>query len=127
MSPSAGSSYTPRNLSSFCKVYKFCPREFILHRSASVSQHKRTRQLLDLARLEARVSAEDLMEVVVLVSRLEQHTRSLYTRMLTMRERSWAGLRQGCTDRMEELADVFGGKQKLSRSTIHFHFVKLES
>ena len=37
-------------------------------------------------------------------------------RMLAMRERAWASLRQGCTDRMEELADVFGGKQKLSRS-----------
>ena len=36
--------------------------------------------------------------------------------MLAMRERAWASLRQGCTDRMEELADVFGGKQKLSRS-----------
>ena len=35
--------------------------------------------------------------------------------MLAMRERAWASLRQGCTDRMEELADVFGGKQKLSR------------
>ena len=37
--------------------------------------------------------------------------------MLAMRERAWASLRQGCTDRMEELADVFGGKQKLSRSS----------
>ena len=36
-------------------------------------------------------------------------------RMLAMRERAWASLRQGCTDRLEELADVFGGKQKLSR------------
>ena len=36
-------------------------------------------------------------------------------RMLAMRDKTWAKLRQGCTDRMEELADVFGGKQKLSR------------
>jgi len=35
--------------------------------------------------------------------------------MLAMRDKAWAKLRQGCTDRMEELADVFGGKQKLSR------------
>ena len=48
--------------------------------SASVSQHKRTRQLLELARQEARVTSEDLMELLVLVSRLEQLTRSLYTR-----------------------------------------------
>ena len=32
-----------------------------------------------------------------------------------MRDKAWASLRQGCTERMEELADVFGGKQKLSR------------
>ena len=48
--------------------------------SASVSQHKRTRQLLELVRQEARVTQEDLMELLVLVSRLEQLTRSLYTR-----------------------------------------------
>ena len=48
--------------------------------SASVSQHKRTRQLHELARQEARVTSEDLMELLVLVSRLEQLTRSLYTR-----------------------------------------------
>ena len=45
-----------------------------------MSQHKRTRQLLELARQEARVTSEDLMELLVLVSRLEQLTRSLYTR-----------------------------------------------
>ena len=51
--------------------------------------------------------------------------------MLAMRERAWASLRQGCTDRMEELADVFGGKQKLSRCcwcikliVLYFHDVK---
>ena len=48
--------------------------------------------------------------------------------MLAMRDRAWAQLRQGCTDRMEELADVFGGKQKLSRcrhccvKTLYIHF-----
>ena len=41
-----------------------------------------------------------------------------------MRERAWASLRQGCTDRMEELADVFGGKQKLSRYNC---FIKVDS
>ena len=48
--------------------------------SASVSQHKRTRQLVELVRQEARVTHEDMMELLVLVSRLEQLTRSLYTR-----------------------------------------------
>ena len=39
-----------------------------------------TQSLGCLARQEARVTSEDLMELLVLVSRLEQLTRSLYTR-----------------------------------------------
>ena len=83
--------------------------------SATVSQHKRSRQLLETVRLEARVTSEDVLGLIVMVSRLEQHTRQLYSRMLSEREKSWSKLRQGCVERMEELAEVFGGKQKLSR------------
>ena len=47
----------------------------------SVSLHKRTRQLLEMARQEAKVSTEDVLSLVVLVSRLEQHTRLSYIRV----------------------------------------------
>ena len=50
--------------------------------SAGVAQHKRTRQLLDLARQEAKVASEDVLSLIVQVSRLEQHTKQLYTRSL---------------------------------------------
>ena len=93
-------------------------RWLVLHTtqlSPGVTHHKKSRQLLELARLEAKVTTEDVLGLIVLVSRLEQHTRNLYTRMLADRARTWTVLRQGCVDRMEELADVFGGKQKLSR------------
>ena len=93
-------------------------RWLVLHTtqlSHGVTQHKKSRQLLELARMEAKVTTEDVLGLIVLVSRLEQHTRNLYTRMLADRARTWTVLRQGCVDRMEELADVFGGKQKLSR------------
>ena len=49
--------------------------------SPSVSLHKRTRQLLEMARQEAKVSTEDVLSLVVLVSRLEQHTRLSYIRV----------------------------------------------
>ena len=93
-------------------------RWLVLHTtqlSHGVTQHKKSRQLLELARMEAKVTTEDVLGLIVLVSRLEQHTRNLYSRMLADRARTWTVLRQGCVDRMEELADVFGGKQKLSR------------
>ena len=59
--------------------------------------------------------------MVVMVARLEQLTRQLYTRLLVTRDKSWARLRQESVERLEELADVFGGKQKLSRQyNIHY-------
>ena len=83
--------------------------------SSSVSQHKRSRQLVDLVRQETKAGVEEVLSLVVMVARLEQLTRQLYTRLLDQRETAWARLRQDSVERMEELADVFGGKQKLSR------------
>ena len=53
-----------------------------------------------MVRSSARVSVEEVLGLVVMVARLEQHTRQLYTRMLADRERSWAQLRQECVDRL---------------------------
>ena len=93
-------------------------RWLLLHTSAltpSVAQHKRTRQLGELARQETRLGAEEVLGLVVMVARLEQLTRQLYSKLLAHRDGAWARLRQDSVERMEELADVFGGKQKLSR------------
>ena len=70
---------------------------------------------MELVRTETRAGVEEVLGLVVLVARLEQLTRQLYTRLLDQRETAWAKLRQDSVERMEELADVFGGKQKLSR------------
>ena len=65
---------------------------------------------------------------MVMVARLEQLTRQLYTRLLVTRDKSWARLRQDSVERLEELADVFGGKQKLSRQyNINYSKNSLES
>ena len=79
MSPCAGCSSIPHSQSIITShhISNLLNDPYL---SASVSQHKRTRQLHELARQEARVTSEDLMELLVLVSRLEQLTRSLYTR-----------------------------------------------
>ena len=52
----------------------------------------------------------DLYQLLVATARQQLFLRQTYSRVLAQRERSWARLRQEGVDRMEELADIFGGK-----------------
>ena len=49
------------------------------------------------------------------VARLEQLLRGMYQKVLAARASQWDSLRADCVARMEELAEVFGGRQQLSR------------
>ena len=49
------------------------------------------------------------------VARLEQLLRGMYQKVLAARATQWDSLRADCVARMEELAEVFGGRQQLSR------------
>ena len=57
----------------------------------------------------------DLYQLLVATARQQLFLRQTYSRVLAQRERSWARLRQEGVDRMEELADVLRGKQRLNR------------
>ena len=52
---------------------------------------------------------------VTQVARLEQLLRGMYQKVLAARASQWDSLRAECVARMEELAEVFGGRQQLSR------------
>ena len=49
------------------------------------------------------------------MARLEQLLRGMYQKVLAARATQWDSLRADCVARMEELAEVFGGRQQLSR------------
>ena len=49
------------------------------------------------------------------MARLEQLLRGMYQKVLSARASQWDSLRADCVARMEELAEVFGGRQQLSR------------
>ena len=53
--------------------------------------------------------------VTTQVARLEQLLRGMYQKVLAARATQWDSLRADCVARMEELAEVFGGRQQLSR------------
>ena len=77
-------------------------RWLFLHTSPltqSVQFHKRSRQLSDLVKSEAKIELLDLFNLLLLVARLEQKLRQMYNRVLAERERSWARLRQDCVSR----------------------------
>ena len=96
-------------------------------------QHKRSRQLADYAKEAARITQEQLFQLllqvtphtephqhctdyhIIQVARLEQLLRGMYQKVLAARATQWDSLRAECVARMEELAEVFGGRQQLSR------------
>ena len=54
-------------------------------------------------------------KIATQVARLEQLLRGMYQKVLAARATQWDSLRADCVARMEELAEVFGGRQQLSR------------
>ena len=97
-------------------------------------QHKRSRQLADYAKEAAGTTQEQLFQLllqvaphtepphqhctyyhIIQVARLEQLLRGMYQKVLAARATQWDSLRAECVARMEELAEVFGGRQQLSR------------
>ena len=60
-------------------------------------------------------SSPQISQFVTQVARLEQLLRGMYQKVLSARASQWDSLRADCVARMEELAEVFGGRQQLSR------------
>ncbi|XP_023324420.1 WASH complex subunit 5 [Eurytemora carolleeae] len=77
--------------------------------------HKRTRQLYELCLKELKIGSKDLFSLLVLSSRLEQLIREMFQKILQHRADMWNKLKEDSSNRLKELADVFGGEQKLSR------------
>ena len=95
-----------------------CLRWLLLHTSplaASVALHKRSRQLQQQVVDSCGVDEQQLYQLLVDTASLELVVRQLYSRLLAERERNWARIRADCVTRMEEAAEMFGGKQRMNR------------
>lgn len=105
-------------LMSIVRESNVCLRWMLLHTcqlQPTAALHKRSRQLHELVCKEAAVEQLELFQLLLVTARLEQLVRELYTSMLEERTDSWNSLKEEAASRLLELAEVFGGAQKLHR------------